>query len=398
MIRIIFLLIFSGILFVASGLQAEVYTEVWSEASQYREGEFEVGIFASIEEEVFSDWVGYFSVQITGGSVERSGADIFTRDGNQPIVSVRQWYVSSDSWRVGKQTFPDEASVKFDFVSLNLFETRDLRPFLALDEERRLGNWGVSKSLLDGKLKLVAALVEPPTIAMDEDNPWTRQLPKGFHYGDIDTKADYLVGARWGDDIGEVKYDVYIQNGAGNSPVDVNISKAGEVKPMISKQTAVSLAIQKPIGEFNLRLGLAGYLQEDYSDFTVGVVELESIWENIIADGDSLFVDVGYADAWETASGEGIPELDIRRIYEGGTALVTAEYALSDWVLKIKGAYNFSKKGMYIAPEISWFASDSIEMSLRYEAIDGRGDSSPNSIWAEHSKDDNVTIKLIWTF
>lgn len=373
--------------------------EVWSGVGYYIVGDTKLkfGVFASIEGDINSKWIWYTSIQATTGSLERDGADIFTRDGEVSIVSLREAYSSSDSWRIGKQVLADEMCVKFDFMSLNLFETRDLsRPFSALDEDRRLGNWGVAKSFVEGRLKLVAVMAEPPMIATDEDDPWTRQLPKGLYYGDVETEVDYSMGLRWGDDVGDVKYDVYFQHGSGNSPVDVNINPRGEVRTVIAEQTAVSGSLQKPLGEWSLRLGAAGYFQSSYSDFIVGVAELERFWE--FENGSIFFVDIGFADVWEMQSGDGIPDLDLRRIYEGGTVLATAEYSFDHSSLELRGAYNVKNEGLYFSSEVSWAVTDSVDLSLKYEMIDGRSDSGPNSIWAEHSDDDNVSLRIIFIF
>ena len=78
--------------------------DVWSNADYYfsGEGEFNVGAFLSLEKELSSEWTGAVSVQTGAGSIERNGADIFTRDGERPIVSLREAYISSESWRIGK--------------------------------------------------------------------------------------------------------------------------------------------------------------------------------------------------------------------------------------------------------------------------------------------------------
>ena len=375
--------------------------DVWSNADYYfsGEGEFNVGAFLSLEKELSSEWTGAVSVQTGAGSIERNGADIFTRDGERPIVSLREAYVSSESWRIGKQVLADEMSVKFDFVSFNLLETRDLsRPFSSLDSDRLLGNWGVAKSFFDGRLKVIASLSDPPTIATDDDDPWTRELPQGFSYGEIRSEAEYSVGARWGDDIGNAKYDVYIQHGAGSSLVDVEASPEGEVRPIVAQQTAVSGMVQKPLGEWNLRLGSAGYFQSGYSDFVVAVAELERFWE--FDNGSVFFFDFGLADTWETQSDDDMPELDLRRIYEGGTILAAAEYSFDHSALKLKGAYNVKDEGLYFSAEFSWAVTDSVDLSLKYEAIDGEASkaSPADNAWSQYSDCDRIVAGLTFYF
>jgi len=380
-------------------MEDAVSGEIWIDIGHYVDGdtEGEAGIYFS-SEPGFS-YLTKVSFQAVSGSIGRQGSDIFSRDGENPIFSLRELYIDKGIFQIGKQTFVNVNGINFDFVSLNPFEVRDLsRPFSTLDEGRLLGSWGASVNFMDKRFEIIASLIEPPTFAMSSKNPWTRELPAGLYYDDVQSEAEYSVGIRWGDSVGDVDYNLALQHGSGNSPVGVNINATGEVNPVIAEQTAISAAIQNPVGEFNLRLGLAEYLQEDYSDFVVGVVEIERVLENVIRDGDSLFVDVGYADVWETKSGSGIPELDLRRIYEGGTALMTAEYAIQDWVIKLKAAYNLEYEGIYIAPEVSWLVTDTVELSLKCEAIDGRSDSGQNTIWSEHSDDDNIMLKVIITF
>lgn len=398
---LLLVLVMIGGVFIYATSQAsdiEVNGELWSTASYYEESELEAGIYIAVAKEA-----GRLSFQAIADSFGRQGVDIFSRNGEAPIFSAREWYAQKNNFKIGKQTFVDQEGFEFDFIDLNPFGVRDLsKPFSSLDSDKILGNWGISARFMDDRLEAIVSLFESPILAVNSDNPWTRKLPLGMQYGDTLEEVDYSVGLRWLDSFGPEEtsyYSVFAQRGSGNSPVDIGINSAGEIRPIVAEQTSIGVTGQFQFLEyFTTRIGVVGYFQEDYSDFTVGILENGRIWENIITDGDNLFLNVGYADVWETESGSGIPELDLRRIYEGGTALTTVEYAISDWVLKIKGAYNFKEKGLYGAPEISWFASDSIEVSLKYEIIDGRSDFGPNSIWAEYSEGDNITLKLIFTF
>lgn len=375
--------------------------DAWSSVSYYDKTEFEAGLNVSISS--FSNSPdGKISFQLVESSFSRQGVDIFSRDGSTPIFSAREWYAQRSNIKIGRQTFVDEEGYEFDFIDLNPFGVRDLSvPFSSLESSKSLGNWGVSARFMDDRLQLIGSFFEPPIIAVDDDNPWTRKLSSGMYYGSILGKSNYSVGFRWLDSFNDETsyYSIFAQRGSGNSPVDISINSFGEVRPVIAEQTSIGVTGQfQFLDYFTTRLGGVEYFQEGYGNFMVVVLENGRIWENAITGGDSLFVNVGYADVAETKSGPGVPDLDLRRIYEGGTALITAEYSFGDWVFKIKGAYNFSEKGMYIAPEISWFVSDSVEASLKYESIDGRKDSGPNSIWAEHSDDDNILLKVTFTF
>jgi hypothetical protein len=397
------ILIFCSVLLISFSAYAEsllVEDELWMLGSYSDDGDIEAGFWRSVSCSAMEDEIATaISFKLNLGE-RYQGVDIFTRDGNAPIFALDEFYIRIRGSHVfGKQIFINNG-VKFDFASIDPFETRDLsEPFSALDRDKFLGNWGIFSKFINERLETIFLLHEPPVLALDSENFWTRELPTNLHYGDVKNETHYSLGLRWLDSWGNWDYELFTQHGSGNSPVDIEVDKFGRVRPIISEQFSVGGAVQFPLWKNIVRAGLTNYFQAGYSDFTVGILEIERIWENIISLGDSLFLDIGLADVWELEGGKGASEIDMRRIYEGGTLLTTAEYSKGDWLFKLKGAYNIEHEGVYIAPEIVWRGRD-LDLSLKYEIVEGKSSKvAPlDNIWSAHSDDDMLSLKLIFYF
>lgn len=333
------------------------------------------------------------------------GTDLIKRDSDKTFVVLKEFYLDTNPGgkllvRIGKQYF--RGGIAFDSVDFNPFGARDLsEPFSSLDNDRTLGVWGVSAKT--GSLEFIISGHNNSVLATHFRDRWTRDLSLGLSYGSSNIETDANFGLRingtrfianrnvdWG-------LDLY--HGAANAVDHLNIGN--KVHPVFPEQTSVGLSSEFPVGEINVRLGLINHWQEDAENFMPWAVEIERLWEGVFSGNDNLIVEIGFSDVAKTSdSGVSTPELDIRRIYEGGSLIAISEYSpKEEWTFKIEAVYNLKERGTYIAPKIVWVVSDSIELTLKGELINGRSSDKPfQTLWSEHENDDRIMTKLVFYF
>ncbi len=360
----------------------------------------------TIKETTFHGWAIQYlgSIRLSGFSGQEQGVDIFTRDGKSPIFSLREFYLESPDGKIsiGKQLFNLGNGIEFNFADTNLFGVRDqsLSPWDILNDERRLGDWGVAWSASE-KLQLVAKFAEPPILALDSENSFTRELPLGLHYGDAEADINYAFGFRYMDSVDWVDWDLQFQYGVGNAVTDIFVSQVGEVRPVIAEQTAISLSgeLDSPEAPFGLifRGNASVYFQSGLEDFALAEIEAERILE--FSDGSNSFVSVGLASSFDFGSGStGYPGLDLRRIYEGGAVMVTAEYEQCNLLFKFRSVYNFSD-GVYISPSVAWSPTDAWEAEVGWDYVNGKNSFSQTAdVFSIEEKNSGVFMKVTWFF
>ena len=179
--------------------------------------------------------------------------------------------------------------------------------------------------------------------------------------------------------------------GNANAVDHISVNSADTtLTPVFPQETAIGIALEFPVfNAFTARAGIMHHWQIKADSFAPYVLELEHIWE--WDDGSNLFAEIGYADVIGTKdTGLSNPELDMRRIYKGGTILTALEYEpTKGTLLGITGTYNIKYEAFYFSPKISreielgpliW------EFELKGEFINSQS-SQPNFLALYEDKD-----------
>jgi hypothetical protein len=342
------------------------------------------------------------------------GADILSGDGQEPHVWLQEFYTQKEfdfvDVTIGKQTFSVDSIVpRLESINLDPFVSQDFsgHPFHVMDQ-KLIGQWGTSVKLWGEQLELIAMVPNLAYQPLDSDNLYIRDLPNSLQYGDLKQNAGHSIGARWSDIISlsdkQVNYLVFVQQGLGNTVVDADVNMLGEVQPIFAEQFSIGLLAETSLVGLIVRGELLGIFLSGYDDYVVGVLEAEKILQNILADGDSFTINIGVSDVFDLDSdNSGIPGLDYRRITDGLTTMIGANWTSPDeqWEIEGKCAINVEKSGLYgelgasYAPEdVDW----AIEALVSYVTGDDENlpDSHTNS-WAA-TEGAAVQIRLTWNF
>ena len=308
-----------------------------------------------------------FSADFRGGypdEMYEQAFSVYRSDGEKPAGLLQEFYLEcgSEKSKIRLGRFKPEDTIKFDFFRLSPFASIDSsEPFLSLDKDRLLGNWGGLLSYNFGlvKAELIAFAHEDPILATDPDDRWTRPLPLGFSFGEFKSDKDVDWGARLSGRIASAQWEATFFNGSSQNAnsIEADLEK-GECNLIFPEQTTVQAAIQLPLGPFNLRAGASQNWREwndEEAEFVSYISELEYIRENVFRGGDNLFLEIGYADVQDEGSPSElfVDNLGIDQIYRGGSVLATVEYSPSEsWVIKARGIYNTEHKSSYVCPEV----------------------------------------------
>jgi hypothetical protein len=334
------------------------------------------------------------------------------KDGKKPAVLLQEIFFNRDlgkfNFRIGRQKPDFKNEIIFDFTKLSPFDQLDSsEPFLSLDDDRLLGSWGGLASYKLGavNLEIMAFYHEDPIIATHEDDRWTRPLPFGFDYGPFKTGPSVDLGGRLSGDLKSAKWELLFFHGSSQNVNHLEIDLADrEFDLIFPKQTSIQGAAQLPVGPFNLRLGAAHHWREwqgeNAGEFLTGIAELEYIKENVWRSGDNLFLEVGYADVWDTSNSELFQNnIGLDQIYRGGSLLFVAEYSPSnDLVFKLRTIWNTKHDSYYISPEVrKTFFTDSLgeyDVYLRGMIIGGGADD----VLSSYRENDNVELGVRFNF
>ena len=351
----------------------------------------DVGLVASVD---FRE--GYPDIYDQTLSVDRS-------DGEKPAGLLQEFYLEcglkKSKIRLGR--FKPDDKINFDFFRLSPFASIDSsEPFLSLNDDRLLGNWGGSFMFNFGSVsaEVIAFAHEDPILATDPDDRWTRPIDLGFSYGEFKSEEKVDWGVRLYGDYWELSFFNGSSQNANSIEADLVREKCDLIFP---EQTTIQAAIQLPLGPLNFRAGASQnwrqwYKDDEEAEFLSYISELEYIKENVFWEGDNIFLEVGYADVRDIGSQSILftDNLGIDQIYRGGSILATVEYSPSEsWVIKTRGIYNTEHKSSYVCPEVrKMFYTNFGEADVYLRGMIISGDS--NDVISAYRNCDNVEIGI----
>ncbi len=311
--------------------------------------------------------------------------------GDPASVMMRQYYIDlthqHSRYRLGKMEFYQHTPL--NFVDFSPYTSRSLlEPFRGLEDKNRQANIGVSaETFVSEKIMLYGAMVRKnlPGIATYSDNPWTQKLPSPFTYGDpiVGNTYGYGGGLYWE---GAIAGDIGYYHGSSNVPDHTTI-QGTEVSMVFPKQHNLTATLVSVLKGWTIKTAGSYYKQHQADEFITLLVEVERTREHFLLPHDNIFISVGYADvATRTTSATSQPEVDFRRLYQGGTVLGTIEYeATPGLVFKFRVAYNVGQQGRYSYLSCSQNIGKYATITLGGELIDAQ---TPGSLFYTYRNND----------
>lgn len=335
-------------------------------------------------------------------------------EGKRTILSMREAYIEFDASQVllddlnvaiGKKIV--ESVVKFDAVDFNPLARRDQsEPFSSMDNDVQDGVLMASVTLPLTESKnlygqCIVAGRNNPIVATDPKDRWTRDLPQGVSYGDphMGTDVNYLCRMFYQRNNGTIVEAAIFHGSAAG--VDRVVSKGVSVHPVFPEETGGYLAAQMPVGEWVARLGCSMHAQAGADDFGVCSAEVDRIWQ--FSGGASLFVEVGYINAFTTQKLNSMPTLDVRRALDNHFSTSIEYSPRGGHFYRLRGAYGLQRGDYAFRIEAEYILNqilptplkfkkvfEGMSLMIRAEHIGGSGGAGNN--FDEHDEDDRIIL------
>ncbi len=313
-----------------------------------------------------------------------SGTDVIIgNNGKEPTVSVPEFnfevvfdggrIVGEGTVVIGKYSFESAGLLNFDSFKFNPFVSLDFSEgaFQSINKDP-VGQWGISITLLDDRLELIALVPNLPYLAIDPDSPHYVEPVAGFSYGDLDQESFYSVGAIFSDQFiladQNIDYSIFVQEGHGNSVIDSKIdTQKGEINLSFDSQFSLGLLTETAVFGWVVRAGIVGYLLDNYQDFALGVIEVEKTIPDVF--GGRLLFQISVADIYNIGQDEdvGMPHLDPRRIMDGPTLTggIKGISASGRTEVEVKTLLNTQKDSTYVEASFVYFLDEEKDLSFK---------------------------------